>query len=41
MEYEAITGGDKLATGTRIRVVAIRGNTLEVEPAGQPAVAKA
>jgi membrane protein implicated in regulation of membrane protease activity len=40
MEYEAITEGDKLATGARVRVVAIRGNTLEVEPAGAPAAAK-
>ena len=37
MEYEAITDGEKLATGARVRVVAIRGNTLEVEPAGVPA----
>ncbi len=41
MEYEAVTAGERLATGTRVRVVAIRGTTLEVEPAGQPAVAKA
>lgn len=41
MEYEAITEGDKLATGARVRVVAIRGNTLEVEPAGQPVAARA
>lgn len=45
MEYEAITEGEKLATGSRVRVVAIRGNMLEVEPvaqpAGQPAAAKA
>jgi membrane protein implicated in regulation of membrane protease activity len=41
MEYEAITAGERLATGVRVRVVAIRGNTLEVEPAGQPAIAKA
>ena len=40
MEYEAITGGEKLPTGARVRVVAIRGNTLEVEPAAQPAMAK-
>lgn len=41
MEYEAVTAGDRLATGARVRVVAIRGNMLEVEPAGQPAIAKA
>jgi membrane protein implicated in regulation of membrane protease activity len=41
MEYEAVTAGDRLATGARVRVVAIRGNTLEVEPAGLPAVVKA
>jgi membrane protein implicated in regulation of membrane protease activity len=40
MEYEAITEGEKLATGARVRVVAIRGNTLEVEPAGAPAAVK-
>lgn len=44
MEYEAVTAGERLATGARVRVVAIRGNMLEVEPAGlpaqQPAVAK-
>ena len=40
MEYEAITEGDKLATGTRVRVVAIRGSVLEVEPVAQPVAAK-
>jgi membrane protein implicated in regulation of membrane protease activity len=40
MEYPAITEGEKLPTGTRVRVVAIRVNTLEVEPVVQPAVAK-
>jgi membrane protein implicated in regulation of membrane protease activity len=40
MEYEAITGGEKLATGARVRVVAIRGNTLEVELAAEPVAAK-
>ncbi len=38
MEYEAVTAGERLATGARVRVVAIRGTTLEVEPANQPAV---
>jgi membrane protein implicated in regulation of membrane protease activity len=39
MEYEAVTSAqDKLATGTRVRVVAIRGNLLEVEPVGEAAV---
>ena len=37
MEYEAVTAGERLATGTRVRVVAVRGTTLEVEPAGQVA----
>jgi membrane protein implicated in regulation of membrane protease activity len=33
VEYEAVTsGGQRLATGTKVRVVAISGNTLEVEP---------
>lgn len=33
VEYEAITGGnEKLATGTKIRVVGVQGTTLEVEP---------
>jgi membrane protein implicated in regulation of membrane protease activity len=33
VEYEAITKGDeKLATGTKVRVVAVRGSILEVEP---------
>lgn len=36
MEYEAVSAGERLATGTRIRVVAVRGTTLEVEPAQQP-----
>ena len=33
VEYEAVTsGGQRLATGTKVRVVGIAGNTLEVEP---------
>jgi membrane protein implicated in regulation of membrane protease activity len=33
IEYEAVTSGpDKLATGTKVRVVGIAGSTLEVEP---------
>jgi membrane protein implicated in regulation of membrane protease activity len=33
VEYEAVTGGaERLATGTRVRVIGIIGNTLEVEP---------
>lgn len=33
VEYEAITGfHDRLATGTKVRVVGIAGNVLEVEP---------
>lgn len=33
VEYEAVTNNkDRLATGTKIRVVGIAGNTLEVEP---------
>ena len=33
LEYEAITaGGEKLPTGSRVRVVAVRGSVLEVEP---------
>jgi len=33
VEYEAITTGDqKLATGTKVRVVGVAGTTLEVEP---------
>jgi membrane protein implicated in regulation of membrane protease activity len=35
VEYEAITGGDdKLPTGTKVRVIAVRGSILEVEPVG-------
>lgn len=38
VEYEAITSGeDKLATGTKVRVVAVRGSILEVEPVLQEA----
>lgn len=38
VEYEAISGGDeKLATGTKVRVVAVRGSVLEVEPVLQEA----
>ncbi|MCE9528328.1 MAG: NfeD family protein [Planctomycetales bacterium] len=38
VEYEAITKGDeKLATGTKVRVVAVRGSILEVEPILQEA----
>lgn len=34
LEYAAVTAGSqKLATGSKVRVVGIRGNTLEVEPA--------
>jgi membrane protein implicated in regulation of membrane protease activity len=33
VEYEAVTSaGQRLATGTKVRVVGIAGNTLEVEP---------
>jgi membrane protein implicated in regulation of membrane protease activity len=33
VEYEAVTSGpEKLATGTKVRVVGITGSTLEVEP---------
>jgi membrane protein implicated in regulation of membrane protease activity len=33
VEYEAVTGGqERLATGTKVRVVGIAGNMLEVEP---------
>lgn len=35
LEYAAVTNAShKLATGAKVRVVAIRGNTLEVEPLG-------
>lgn len=35
VEYEAVTGGpDRLATGTKVRVVGITGSMLEVEPLG-------
>jgi hypothetical protein len=35
VEYEAVTGGpDRLATGTKVRVVGITGTMLEVEPLG-------
>ncbi len=35
VEYEAITGGDeKLPTGSKVRVIAVRGSVLEVEPVG-------
>lgn len=38
VEYEAITSSDeKLATGTKVRVVAVRGSILEVEPIMQEA----
>ena len=37
MEYEAVTAGERLPTGARVSVVAIRGTMLEVEPAGQTA----
>src|SRR5262249_52869127 len=33
VEYEAVTSGQqKLATGTKVRVVGVAGSTLEVEP---------
>jgi membrane protein implicated in regulation of membrane protease activity len=33
VEYEAVTsGGERLATGTKVRVIGVSGNTLEVEP---------
>ena len=33
VEYEAVTGGgERLATGTKVRVIGLVGNTLEVEP---------
>jgi len=35
MEFAAITGGpEKLSTGTRVTVVGVHGNVLEVEPVG-------
>jgi membrane protein implicated in regulation of membrane protease activity len=35
VEYEAVTSSSsKLATGTKVRVVGVTGNTLEVEPLG-------
>ena len=38
VEYEAITSGDeKLPTGAKVRVVAVRGSVLEVEPILQEA----
>jgi membrane protein implicated in regulation of membrane protease activity len=38
VEYEAITSGDEeLVTGTKVRVVAVRGTMLEVEPILQEA----
>lgn len=38
VEYEAITqGNEKLATGAKVRVVAVRGSILEVEPIRQEA----
>ena len=38
VEYEAVTSGpERLATGTKVRVVGITGNTLEVEPLRRPA----
>ncbi|MFN0018849.1 MAG: NfeD family protein [Pirellulaceae bacterium] len=41
VEYEAITKGDeKLATGTKVRVVAVRGSILEVEPILQEAASQ-
>lgn len=41
VEYEAITSGDEeLATGTKVRVVAVRGSILEVEPMLQEAGVK-
>ena len=36
-EFEAVTGGDKLPTGSKIRVIAVRGSVLEVEPVLQEA----
>lgn len=39
VEYEAVTAGsERLATGAKVRVVAVVGNTLEVEPLHQHAV---
>jgi membrane protein implicated in regulation of membrane protease activity len=33
VEYEAVTGSpERLATGTKVRVVGLSGNVLEVEP---------
>ncbi len=37
VEYEAITSGDKLPPGAKVRVVAVRGSMLEVEPILQEA----
>jgi membrane protein implicated in regulation of membrane protease activity len=35
VEFEAVTAGDKpLATGTKVRVVGVQGNVLQVEPIG-------
>jgi membrane protein implicated in regulation of membrane protease activity len=39
IEYEAITSGDKLPTGAKVRVTGIRGSVLEVEPLPQEAAA--
>ena len=38
IEYEAVTSGEKLPTGTKVRVTGIRGSILEVEPILQQAV---
>jgi membrane protein implicated in regulation of membrane protease activity len=41
VEYEAITSApERLATGTKVRVVGLAGNVLEVEPIGQVAGSK-
>jgi membrane protein implicated in regulation of membrane protease activity len=41
VEYEAVTSSpERLATGTKVRVVGLVGNMLEVEPIGQVASSK-
>jgi hypothetical protein len=40
MEFEAVTNSpQRLATGTKVRVVGIAGSTLDVEPVQAPSVA--
>ena len=40
VEFEAVTAaGQRLATGTKVRVVGVTGTMLEVEPVGRPTAA--